>query len=88
MLSDQALRELLASRRELSGLCSQNGWIDTDTIAYQVIDQSDKCVRLKVSFTEIIMEGSGCVAARIACYGQLNIDLGDSLDQINITVMR
>ena len=88
MLSDQTIRELLGSRRELSGLCSQNGWIDSETIDYQVIEQSDQSARLKVSFEEIVMEGSGCIAARIACYGQLHIELGDSIEQAKIMVAR
>ena len=88
MLSDQTIRELLGSRRELSGLCSQNGWIDSETIEYQVIEQSDQRVRLKVSFEEIVTEGSGCIAARIACYGQLDIELGDSIEKAKIIITR
>ncbi len=32
-------------------------------------------MRINVHFIEIVMEGAGCVAARVECYGQLDLEL-------------
>lgn len=88
MLNNVEISDLLGSCRELSVLCSQNGWIDTDTLSYDLIEQSASCVKLKVRFEEIVMEGSGCVAARISCYGYVDIDCGRGIDQALITATK
>lgn len=88
MLKTIEIRRLLASSRELTVLCSQNGWIDSDTMSYDLIEQSEESLKLKVKFEEIVMEGSGCVAARISCYGYVDIDHGEGVDQAQITVTK
>lgn len=88
MINDREISGLLASCRELSTLCSQNGWIDSDTLSYDLVEQSDSCVRLKVKFEEIVMEGSGCVAGRISCYGYVDIDYKGGIEQASITATK
>ena len=87
MLLDKEITELLYSARELSTLCSQNGWIDADTLVYEVKDKKDESLVLSVKFEEIVMEGSGCVADRIACYGQveLNYNVGKKPVIVNVS---
>ncbi len=88
MLSDNQIEDLLVSRRELAALCSQNGWIDSASISYEVIEQADQYFILNVSFTEIIMQGAGCIAGRIACYGQVKIECVSDLDEVILTIIR
>ncbi|MBL1292773.1 MAG: hypothetical protein COB61_002770 [Thiotrichales bacterium] len=85
MLNNLEINHLLATSRELVVLCSQNGWIDSDTVSYDVIDHSEGKVKLKVRFEEIVMEGSGCVAARIACYGYVDVEYAKGIEHAQIT---
>lgn len=73
--------EYLKSSRELSQLCSQNGWIDNETLRYDLMEQDDSHTVVNVSFEEVVMEGSGCVAARVPCYGKLRLTI-DNNDQV------
>ena len=72
MTSDPLLQALIVAP-ELASLCTQNGWIDDDTLSYEIIEEKDECWLLVVQFDEIIMEGSGCVAGRIPCYGRVRL---------------
>jgi hypothetical protein len=81
MSSDDApptVDEWLRSNRLISRFCTQNGWIDDDTLRYEVSSRLDGWTRINVYFTEIAMEGSGCVADRIECFGQVDLRLDDS----------
>ena len=69
------LREYLLACPELARLCSQNGWIDNDTLEVEVLEQGRDTVLLAVTFDEVIMEGSGCVAGRVPCYGRVRARL-------------
>lgn len=69
------VQEYLRSCRELSRLCSQNGWIDNDTLAVEIIDARPHQVTAAVQFEEVIMEGAGCVAGRVPCFGQVRMHL-------------
>lgn len=57
--------------------CTQNGWIDDDTIRYEVSSSADGWTRINVYFRELVMEGSGCVADRVECFGQVDLRLDD-----------
>lgn len=72
------LYEYLLSCRELSGLCAQNGWIDNDTLEYEVLDASPEAVVADVRFEEVIMEGAGCIADRISRYGKVRARLNEN----------
>ena len=71
----QNIERYLMSCRELKAICSQNGWIDTSSLNYEIIEQNDHCVIAFVQFEEILMEGSGRVAGRITCQGRLRLTL-------------
>jgi len=71
----QNIERYLMSCRELTAFCSQNGWIDNNSLCYEIIEQNDRCVIAFVQFEEILMEGSGCVAGRIPCQGRLCLTL-------------
>lgn len=67
--------ELLVRAPQLAVLCTQNGWIDDDTLVYEVLERRPGRLLLAVQFEEIIMEGSGCVADRKPCYGRVEVIL-------------
>lgn len=62
----------------ITRFCTQNGWIDDDTLRYEVSRPGDEWTRISVYFTEVVMEGSGCVADRIECFGQVDLRLDGS----------
>lgn len=72
------LHEYLLSCRDLAELCAQNGWIDNDTLEYEVVDISPEAVVANVRFEEVIMEGSGCIADRISRYGKVRARLNEN----------
>lgn len=59
----------------LAELCSQNGWPDADTLRVQVVEHRDGEAVCNVSFDEILVEGAGCVAGRVACWGRFRLRL-------------
>jgi len=71
----QNIEHYLLSCRELTVFLSQSGWIDKNSLRYEIIEQNDRHVIAFVQFEEILMEGSGCVAGRIPCQGRLWLTL-------------
>lgn len=59
-----SVQEYLRSCREFNKLCSQNGWIDNDTLAVHIEQRDARHVVAAVNFDEVIMEGAGCTADR------------------------
>lgn len=70
--------EYLKSTPKLAQLCSQNGWIDNETLRYELMEQADNHAIVNVTFDEVVMEGSGCVADRVSCYGKIRLVLNPS----------
>ncbi len=65
----------------LASLCTQNGWPDSESLKVQVLERTAAGVVCAVSFDEILMEGAGCVAGRVPCWGRFRLDL-DSAGQV------
>lgn len=65
--------DLLRRAPQLAGLCTQNGWIDNDTLVYEVLEDRPGRLLLAVQLEEIVMEGAGCVADRKPCYGRVEV---------------
>lgn len=65
----------------LASLCRQNGWPDSDSLKVDVLERTASTVLCAVSFDEILMEGAGCVAGRVPCWGRfrLNVDSAGSV---------
>ena len=74
------LGEYLATCRELSRFCSQNGWIDNDTVRIDVLERDGASLVAAVNFEEVLMEGSGCIAGRVSCYGRIRVTLDEQGD--------
>jgi lipoate-protein ligase B len=71
----QDIERYLMSCRELTAFCSQNGWIDTTSLYYEIIEQSDQHVIALVQFEEVLTQGGGSAAVRVACQGRLRLTL-------------
>ena len=81
------VQEYLRECRELARLCTQNGWIDNDTLKFEIIESRDGGqVTAAVQFEEIIMEGAGCIAGRVPCYGQVRMRLDGAGDVVHMDV--
>ena len=75
MPTETDIRRYLLECRELSLFCSQNGWIDDDSIEFQLSAHTGDCASLAVGFVEVIMKGAGCEGRRLPCFGQLRLQL-------------
>ena len=69
------LVEYLHQCREINAFCTQNGWIDNDTLRVDIVRRDGLTLIAAVTFEEILMEGAGCVAGRVPCYGRVRIRL-------------
>lgn len=78
---------LLRDAPELAGLCTQNGWIDSETLRFEVVEAGDPGVLLRVWFEEIVMEGAGCVADRKPCFGRVRVMPGTEGRPPRVTVL-
>ncbi len=67
------LLDYLQTVPTLTKLCTQNGWIDNDTLRYEILEQDENQLLLSIEFEEIIVEGSGCVADQKSCYGRVRV---------------
>jgi hypothetical protein len=64
----------------LQTLTSQNGWIDNDSLRYEVAELRGAEVTVNVWFTEVLVEGAGCIADRRSRYGRLRLTLDQAGD--------
>lgn len=81
------LQEYLQQCRELNALCTQNGWIDNDTLRVDILDQDGSSILAAVTFEEILMQGAGCVAGRVPCYGRVRAELKENGDVERLDVL-
>lgn len=71
----QNIERYLMSCRELTAFCSQNGWIDTKTLGYEIIEENDRHIVAFVQFEEVILDSADRTVERIACQGHLRLTL-------------
>ena len=71
----QNIERYLMSCRKLNAFCTQNGWIDNQSLCYEIIEQNDQQVIAFVQFEEILMEDQAREARRIPCQGRLCLTL-------------
>lgn len=71
------IQDWLRTNTLINRFCTQNGWIEDDSVRYELSAEHDGWRRINVYFTEIVMEGSGCVADRIDCFGQVDLRLDE-----------
>lgn len=78
--------EYLKRCPELAALCSQNGWIDNSSLRSEILGESQQETLLAVYFNEVVMEGSGCVAAIKACYGRVRVQVDSNGNVLGIHI--
>lgn len=77
-LEDEArVAAYLRRCRELVALCRENGWIDDDTVDWEVKARGPGSVDVAVSFDEVTVKGAGCEARRLPCFGYLRLWLDE-----------
>ena len=72
------IEHYLKSCRELTRCCSQNGWIDTESLRYRILIETGNELVGNVEFDELLMEGTGTRGRRVHCSGQVHL----LLDQV------
>lgn len=64
--------------RELSAFCYENGWIDNETLRWEVVKRGAAGLELSVTFDEVTTQGGGCVARHIERFGRLRLELNSA----------
>ncbi len=67
------IEQYFAKTPALAALCSQNGWPDGDSLKVEVLERGPGGAVCAVSFDEILVEGAGCVAGRVPCWGRFRV---------------
>jgi hypothetical protein len=73
MMDKSAIDRYFAVTPAIAVLCSRNGWPDNDSLKVEVLEQGPDSALCGVSFEEILVEGAGCVAGRVPCWGRFRI---------------
>ncbi|MDP1708915.1 MAG: hypothetical protein Q8L89_07630 [Gammaproteobacteria bacterium] len=74
-MSHARVSAYFSSSAEIARLCTQNGWPDPASMRVEVLEETPAQIVCAVTFDEVIMEGSGCEAARVACWGRFHLRL-------------
>lgn len=72
---NEHIERWLRNCRDIASFCTQNGWIDNDTLTFEILERTTDRILLYVTFDEVIMEGSGCIAGRVPCYGRMELSM-------------
>ena len=59
--------------RNQTRFCSQNGWIDKDSLRYIVIWETINEVRVDIVFDELLKDGCNYRAGKVSCRGQMRL---------------
>lgn len=78
MFDHDYIYDYLCRCGELTRFCSQNGWIDRDSIVYRVLERHEESVLVAVEFTEVIDESAEAGADRVPCFGQVKLEFDPS----------
>lgn len=72
------IEEYLRRCRELSAFCYENGWIDNETLRWEVVKRTAESLEVSVTFAEVTTQGGGCVARHIERFGRLRLQLNSA----------
>lgn len=73
MLDRQAIRDYLERCPDLVKLCSQNGWVDNESLTFEVRSFNVDEAIVTVFFDEVIKQSAGSSVDRVACFGRLRV---------------
>ena len=82
----QEIDEYLKICPELTAWCSQNGWIHNSSLRSEILSENPHEALLAVYLDEVVMEGSGCIAATKPCYGRIRIQTNISGKVVGIQI--
>lgn len=86
LASRPGIAAYLACCRELAGFCAHNGWIDNDSIEFEIqAGATPGILVVAVKFTEVIMKGAGCEARRLPRFARLRLGLDARGDVVSAT---
>jgi hypothetical protein len=75
----ETIARFLCSCRELMRLTGQHGWVDGDTLTFEVIEDRPEAAIVAVSFVEVVTEaGSGAQAERLVRSGRLRLHFDEA----------
>lgn len=74
-MNTRTLRDFFASTHSLARLTSQNGWPDPDSLRVEVVGREGDTLTCSVTFEEVVVEGAGCIADRVSCWGRYRLRL-------------
>ncbi|MDA8420513.1 MAG: hypothetical protein M0039_04520 [Pseudomonadota bacterium] len=74
-MDKDAIMRFFVQAADLTAVCTQNGWPDPDSLRVEILQQRAGELLCEVRFDEVVMEGSGCCAARVGCWGQYRVEL-------------
>jgi len=67
--------DYLLSCREVNHFCLENGWIDNKSLIFEIQSFEEGQATVAVWFTEVITEGSSCLAQTRLRFGKLRLSL-------------
>jgi hypothetical protein len=71
------IRDYLLSCRELNQFCKYDGWIDNEGLIFEILSFDQGNATVAVWFTEVITEGSRCLADTQFRFGKLRLHLDE-----------
>ena len=74
-MDSDSLLNFFVFTADLTAICTQNGWPDPESLWVEVLERRTGELLCAVAFDEVVMEGSGCCAARVGCWGQYRVEL-------------
>lgn len=74
-MNNEAIRDYLLNCRELNDFTTRNGWIDDDTITFEILEDEPDGSLIMVEFTEVIREEDGNSLDRVPCTGKMRLSL-------------
>jgi hypothetical protein len=69
----KAINDFFQTTPRLAELCTQNGWPDPQSLQVDLLEQIPGEILCSVSFDEVVMEGAGCEAGRVPCWGRYRV---------------
>jgi len=75
------VEKYLKNCRELTRFCSRDGWIDSHSLRFTIIVESNEELVVDVEFDELLMGRSDRQCDRISCFGQVHLYL-DQLGRV------
>ncbi len=81
------IAQYFSSTPLLAKLCTQNGWMDEDSLRITLLETEHDALIYEVRFEEILKEGSGCECGRIDCWGKVKIKQGADGEVIDAQII-